>query len=191
MAKMGLVEKWFVNRFPQYLLHKFWGALRFLRTIDEAEKQENILEIGCGIGMTSSFLAKKFPASKIIATDFDEEQIEKAKQLYQIPNIEFRQADATNLQFADNSFDACFSFLVFHHIENFTEAIKEIHRVLKPGGRFYILDIPSKTLNLLHLPSITPGVFSKSEFASLITDSGFRTINIQGNLLFKLETIKQ
>lgn len=187
---MGLVEKFFVNGPLQYLMHKYWGALKLLETIEEGEQPQKILEIGCGVGMTSSFLAKKFPDSKIVATDFDEQQIEKAKVLYLFPNVEFQQADATKLEFTDRSFDACFSFLVFHHIENFSDAIKEIFRCLKPGGKFYILDIPSKTLNPLHLPSISPGLFGKSEFEETIKALGFQTISVSGKLLFKIKAVK-
>ncbi|MFQ6083608.1 MAG: class I SAM-dependent methyltransferase [Candidatus Aminicenantia bacterium] len=45
-------------------------------------------------------------------------------------------ADATDLPFSENSFDAVFAFGILHHIENWQKAISEIYRVLKPGGYF-------------------------------------------------------
>lgn len=128
MAKMGFFEKIFVNSRLDHWYHKYLGFYRFLSQIDLRESV-GILEIGCGVGITSNFIASKFTKSKLTATDFDAQQVEHAKRSVVKDNIEFKQEDATKLSFSDASFDICFAIFVFHHIENYPQAVKELHRV--------------------------------------------------------------
>ena len=194
MAKMDRLEKWVVNSWWDKVFHKFFGIGRLLKRIPD-EKFDKILEIGAGVGITTKFISKKFPKSMITATDYDPEQVEKAGKGLANSGIVVQQADATSLKFENNSFDACFAILVFHHIENFNEAITEISRVLKPGGKFYVIDVPSKHWTLFHLRNyksmnIIPGLFSKTEFENIVQQSGFRILKNGGKLMFWLKAEK-
>lgn len=60
-------------------------------------------------------------------------------------NIEYRNADIHKVDFADASFDKCSSQRVFQHLHNPKQALSEIHRVLKPGGKLVILDTDWET----------------------------------------------
>ena len=188
---MGFLEKIVVNSKLDYWYHKHFGFNRKLRSI-QISNNSLILEIGAGAGITSTFIADKFPNSKIIATDFDPAQVEKAKQKVVRSNIEFRREDATQLSFPKGYFDVCFASLVFHHIENFPQAINEVYRALKSGGRFFIYEIPAKTWNPFWswFPLGTPGVFSRDEFTNLLKKVGFKLTKIQGNLPFWAECYK-
>lgn len=111
---------------------------------------EKILELGCGIGTSTRQIAKRFSEARIMATDYDPIQVSIAgKRLRSFKKITVAQADATNLSFADNSFDAVFIFNSFHHLNPYEKAIAEIARVLKTGGLVYIMDEGVKFFNPL------------------------------------------
>lgn len=98
-----------------------------------------ILEIGCGRGDFSIFLAQTFPKSTIIATDFSSFAISNAKQkVEKLPNIKFLVADAENLQFGNKTFDLVISCETLEHVNHQLNMLQEIYRILKPDGQFIV-----------------------------------------------------
>lgn len=95
------------------------------------KRGDKLLEIGCGTGL---FTQKVYEATHadIIATDISEDLLEVARK--QHPNIEFRVADAMDLDFPDNTFDGVYGSSIIHHLD-MKKSMQEIWRVLKPGGR--------------------------------------------------------
>ncbi|OGE95434.1 MAG: hypothetical protein A3H72_00745 [Candidatus Doudnabacteria bacterium RIFCSPLOWO2_02_FULL_48_8] len=184
---MNAVEKFFVNSRLQYYLHKWFWFGKFLRQLP-LQPYRSILEIGTGIGITGEFLAEKYPDARIIATDFDEDSVETARSQKYSANLEFRQADATKLPFADNQFDAAFSVLTLHHIHNFGQAISELCRVVKQGGDIYIMDIPSASFNFTHFrQNMVPGLFSKNDLIKIGETFGLHMTDLGGRYLFRLQ----
>jgi len=191
MAKMSFIEKLIVNNPLQVLFHKYFGANTLLKNTNLKEPAL-ILEIGAGVGITASYILKNFSSSKIVATDYDQAQIDKAIKRNKNLQIKFQQADAANLLFADNTFDACFAILAFHHIENFSQAVKGVYRVLKSGGKLYVYDKPVNNWNSLHryIHLSTLGVFTSQEFITLLKQSGFKVNVISSKNYLILEAIK-
>ena len=98
-----------------------------------------VLEIGCGLGTDGARFAKA--GALYTGIDLTEAAIGLARTRFEISGLpgEFRVADAENLDFADASFDRVYSHGVLHHTPDTARAIREIHRVLKPGGRAFVM----------------------------------------------------
>ena len=94
-----------------------------------------LLDLGCGAGENSVYFAKK--GARCVATDYSPGMVEVALQLaarYGV-EIEGRTANAMALEFPDNTFDLVYASNLLHHIPDPKIALKEMHRVLKPGGQ--------------------------------------------------------
>jgi SAM-dependent methyltransferase len=98
--------------------------------------QDRVLEFGCGTGMTALKLAPAVAA--YIATDISGEMIAIGRERAagaQGTNLEFAQA-ADSGGWPAGPFDAVLGFNVLHLVENLPKLLGDVHRVLKPGGRF-------------------------------------------------------
>ena len=116
-----------------------------------------VLEIGTGTGYGAEIVA---PSAERFTT------IDKTRseELGVLPtNVEFVEAKVPPLPFADGSFDYVVSFQVIEHIRRDKAFVAEVHRVLKPGGKF-IVSTPNKPMSLTrnpwHVREYTPSEFS-------------------------------
>lgn len=101
----------------------------------------NILDIGCGTGELVIEIKKLYPKSKVIGVDIAKGMIEKAQEkAKKIDCIDFLIGDVHKLDFEKNMFDFVFNTISFHHYQEPAKALNEMKRVLKPGGKLYILD---------------------------------------------------
>lgn len=96
---------------------------------------KDALEIGVGMGTDHLELAKSGPRT-LTGVDLTPRAIELTTERFAKKGIksDLRVADAENLPFADNSFDFVYSWGVLHHTPDTPKAIREVHRVLRPGG---------------------------------------------------------
>ena len=94
-----------------------------------------LLDLGCGAGENSVYFAKK--GARCVATDYSPGMVEVALQLAAANGVEIegRTANAMALEFPDNTFDLVYASNLLHHIPDPKIALKEMHRVLKPGGK--------------------------------------------------------
>lgn len=126
--------------------------LQFLRHLAAYEfvkgqiKPENIiLEVGCGEGYGSNYLSTS--CKEIIGIDVEKSAIEHAQQKYTTANCSFKEYDGSNIPYDDNHFDFIVSFQVIEHVDDDAAFVKELKRVLKPGGTAFITT-PNKTYRL-------------------------------------------
>jgi len=98
-----------------------------------------VLEIGCGLGTDGAQFAEA--GADYTGVDLTEAAVELARRRFELFSLpgKFQTADAENLAFADDSFDLVYSHGVLHHTPETEKAIKEIHRVLRPGGRAVVM----------------------------------------------------
>ena len=102
-----------------------------------------MLDVGCGEGRHIFGVMQDYPNMKCVGLDMDEESLIKAEEGYEyfktISNTEtdFLKGSAYELPFEDNTFDLIVCSEVLEHLHEYNDAIKDIYRVLKPGGKFY------------------------------------------------------
>lgn len=127
---------------------------------------ENILDLCCGTGDLTKIIKNYYPKAFVTGLDFSDKMIEIAKN--KVLNAKFIQADATNLPFPDNTFDAVTMGFGLRNIQNAEKAIEEIYRVLRPNGRFLHLDFGEKNfLSKIYDKTILSiiGLFTDNTFA--------------------------
>jgi SAM-dependent methyltransferase len=90
------------------------------------------LDFGCAEGGYTAALLRS-GARSVVGVDVDEKRIDKAKIL-RIPNASFQTFDGSRLDFPEESFDGAFVNEVLEHVVDEQKSLREIHRVLKPGG---------------------------------------------------------
>lgn len=90
------------------------------------------LEIGSGPGHVADLIART--GAGVTGVDFSPQMVAVAQSRF--PEITFRQADAEQLPFEENSFDAVVANFVVHHLARPGKVFGEVHRVLKPGAKF-------------------------------------------------------
>lgn len=136
---MTSFEKRFVNR--QKKGGRNIARIRDVFSQIDLSNIRDVLEIGCGVGAVSAFLAQEYQMS-VIGTDFDPDQIEIAKLRYPgDDHLQYQVENAAALSFENNAFDLIISQNVFHHIPAWENAIREAERVLRPGGYFIWYDL--------------------------------------------------
>lgn len=107
----------------------------------DMQSGSSVLDVGCGPGFFSLLLTSL--GLKVTAADYSEGMLKKAKELIRknsSKEVEFIRADAQNLPFANESFDAVVSRNLVWNLEEPEKAFSEWLRVLKPGGKLLIFD---------------------------------------------------
>ena len=100
-----------------------------------------VLDVACGTGDLSLELNRNSKA-QIIGTDFCRPMLDVARKKTLATNsrIPYLEADAMKLSFADDSFDAVTIAFGLRNLANVADGLKELHRILKPGGRLAVLE---------------------------------------------------
>ncbi len=129
-----------------------------------------VLEIGCGLGTDGTGFARA--GAIYTGVDLTDAAISLARRRFELENLpgEFRIADAERLDFADESFDIVYSHGVLHHTPDTPRAVREVHRVLRPGGRAVVMLYHRDSYNY----RINIGVLRRAGAHLLRTDAGLR-----------------
>jgi ubiquinone/menaquinone biosynthesis C-methylase UbiE len=134
-------------------VYEWGGKVYFLKTNEDNQTQkalvshipkgdyQTIVDIGCTTGKTSMALAAAFPNAQINGIDLAGHMLKLAHKMsvergYQ--NIFYSQQNAEHTRFADNSVDLVTAFILFHEVspEARLNILREVYRILKPGGYF-------------------------------------------------------
>ena len=162
------------------------------RTRTYLSSTDTVLEVGCGTGSTALLLAGN--VKRIVASDISAKMISIATKKAQdegISNVEFVAADLFDDVLSEGQYDALLALNLLHLIEDTSEAIGRIHRLLKPGGTFISKTVckPDKgaPLKFRFLRLIVPVMqmlgkapfvrfMAVDEFERLVTSHGFKIL---------------
>lgn len=154
------------------------------------EKGDTVIDLGSGAG-NDCFVARHETGSegKVIGIDFTPIMIEKARanaEKLGHNNVEFREGDIDAMPVSNDVADVIVSNCVLNLVPDKQKVIKEIFRVLKPGGHFSISDIvlvgdlPDALREDAEMyAGCVAGAIQKSAYLNLIKESGFQNIKIQ------------
>jgi len=146
-------------------------------------ERESILDVGSGTGILLPYLRKVAgKESRIVALDYSQAMIEKAKEKYGI-NYEYVCADAGKTGLEEQSFDVVVCFSVFPHFSDKRKVLKELYRILKPGGRLIVAHADVKeTINAFHHgvggPVAHDFMPENDEMTKLLEKAGFKNNQI-------------
>jgi ubiquinone/menaquinone biosynthesis C-methylase UbiE len=103
----------------------------------------SLLDVGCGPGNITADLAARLGDGPVVGIDLSEEVVGLAASQYPTeshPNLSFAVADAYELDFSAASFDVVYAHQVLQHLSNPVGALREMRRVLRPGGLLAVRD---------------------------------------------------
>jgi arsenite methyltransferase len=154
------------------------------------KKGDTVIDLGSGAG-NDAFIARTETGDtgKVIGIDFTPAMIQKARanaEKLGFHNVEFREGDIEYMPVADNTADVIVSNCVLNLVPNKEAVLKDIFRVLKPGGHFSISDIvlegelPAKIKDAAEMyAGCVSGAIQKSDYIGFIGKAGFENIKIQ------------
>ena len=150
-------------------------AYRFFKELRRDVAGLKILDFGSGNGWLSIDVSKE-GAAEVYGIDISKELIEKANQLAEAKGfsktVHFIKMPGENLTFSDNCFDLCLGSAILHHTD-LNLAVKNIYRVLKPGGRAIFIEPLNQNLFLKCWRKLTPWRRSPAEKALINDDLKF------------------
>ena len=131
-----------------------------------------VLDVAAGTGASSIEFVRA--GADVVAVDFSEGMLEEGRRRH--PEIDFRQADAMNLPFEDNSFDAVTTSFGLRNIQDFDRALREFYRVLRPGGHLVVCEFsrptwaPFRALYHFFLGTVVPGLARIASYDAVAYD---------------------
>lgn len=154
------------------------------------QKGDVVIDLGSGAG-NDAFIARSETGDtgKVIGIDFTPAMIEKARinaDKLGFNNVEFRQGDIEHMPVAANTADVIVSNCVLNLVPNKDAVLKEVFRVLKPGGHFSISDIvlqgdlpPAIREAAEMYAGCVSGAIGQDLYLQLISNNGFKNITVQ------------
>ena len=142
------------------------------------QKGKIAADIGAGTGFISEGLIRK--GLQVIAVDQSEAILKEMKRKFaDIETIDYRVGQAQNLPIPDTTVDYAFANMYLHHVESPSEAIAEMVRILKPGGKLVITDLDEHEFDFLREEHHDRWMgFKRADIVEWFQGAGLREIRI-------------
>jgi ubiquinone/menaquinone biosynthesis C-methylase UbiE len=145
----------------------------------------HVLEVGCGRGVGVEIALRQFGAERVDAFDLDPEMIELARRRLEPwgDRVRLWVGDVARIASPDATYDAVLDFGTIHHVPRWRDAVAEIHRVLKPGGRLFAEEVLAPFIHhpvwrrLLDHPM--EDRFHTQDFADALRRTGFEIVALR------------
>lgn len=134
-----------------------------MRELGKYHPQGTLLDIGCGPGYLTAAIIRRYPALAVMGMDISEDMLKLAAQNLPAGKVKLLRGDAAALPLEDESADFIVSSAALHHWEDAPSAFREIYRVLRPGGRFLVMDIRRDAPDLAYFVARILNIFAPSE----------------------------
>jgi demethylmenaquinone methyltransferase / 2-methoxy-6-polyprenyl-1,4-benzoquinol methylase len=133
-----------MNRVMTGGLDRRWRQITIEQSVNAGDE---VLDVCCGTG-DLAIAARRHGAARVVGLDFSDQMLERARA--KAPEIDWVQGDALALPFPDGAFDAATVGFGVRNVEDLEGAIRELRRVLRPGGRVAILELTTPAGALAH-----------------------------------------
>ena len=142
-----------------------------------------IAELGCGGGRNAGELSKRFPQARVVAVDYSEVSVEKAKDynraLINTGKMVVQQGDVSNLNLPSESFDLATAFETIYFWPGLEKCFAQVFKILKPGGTFMIVNESDGTDDAsLKYEQIIDGMkcYTVEQISSALKSAGFSEV---------------
>ncbi len=168
-----------------------------MELIEGVEWKGDVLDIGCGDGKITAWIADKHPSGQVIGLDLSASMIDFAKEHFPTevnPNLNFVKGDAGSLSYKEE-FDIVVSFSALHYVLDQEKALKGIWDALVPGGKTVIFTYAKAPMNLSkvaeelilsekwapYFPEYKNEriYYTKEEYEQLLSKAGFSQIEVK------------
>jgi arsenite methyltransferase len=149
MSQLVFDEKMIGQLEALYATRDVMRRRRLVREALAAGPGERVLDVGCGPGFYVREVAEQVGREgSVTGVDVSEAMLGVARVRCEgLPNVAFQQGDASSLPLPDAGVDAAVSVQVLEYVPDPTAALRELHRVLRPGGRVVVWDVDWSTLS--------------------------------------------
>ena len=146
-----------------------------------------VLDVGCGSGWATRLMAEKISNGRVVGIDIADEMIKLASETSRsFSNVAFYVASAEKLPFGDEEFSHAFSMESLYYYADIAGALREIKRVLKPGGLFVtVVDLYQENLpshQWVAQLKVPVQLLSTGDYRSLFERAGF--VNVRDQRLY-------
>ncbi|WP_136806912.1 bifunctional demethylmenaquinone methyltransferase/2-methoxy-6-polyprenyl-1,4-benzoquinol methylase UbiE [Desulfosediminicola flagellatus] len=109
-----------------------------------------VLDLATGTGDIAALSARSYPQAQVIGADFSQNMLREAEKRFSDSGISWQACDANNLPYDDNVFESVTFGYLLRNVDDAVKVLREVRRVLKPGGRVVCLDTTPPNRNVLY-----------------------------------------